>query len=241
VLPTNSSFLRILARVLGSFLVLASLHQRILHAQEAKLIDLPVPKLETLEDVHSFAHLATAANFMVEPDLIATPTPKLQSPKRFRHSRFALDRPAALLGLAQGASELYDGFTTKYFLHHCSTCSEVDPVSHFLLGSKPAWRGMLAAGSLEVIATTYLHQSMRRSPHKFVRRCAPLSPLLLTGIHLIEGSRNLALKNLFYCTTPGYVVVGSVCILPPRVQTGSSASPMSGPSPGATKMTFLRF
>jgi len=215
--------------MIRSFLILAALHQNTAHCQEVKWTDLPAPQLEALEDVHSYPLFAVTANFPTPPNLVRPPPPELKppSPRHARaegreRSRFALDRPVLILGLVQGTSALYDGFTTKYFLHHCSSCVEVDPLSHFLLGSKPTWGGMIAAGSLETIATAYLHQSMRRSPHKFLRSVAPLVPLVSIGIHLIEGSRNLPLKNLFYCTTPGYVVVGSVCILPPSVAGSSS-------------------
>jgi acyl-CoA thioesterase len=141
--------------------------------------------------------------FAPETHLIAAPVPTFARPRRPRRSRSALDRAVITLGLVQGASDLFDGATTRYFLHHCSTCTEVDPVSHFLLGSRPTWTGMIAAGSVEALAATYLAQSMRHSRHKFVRQCAPLVPLLLTGIHVVEGSRNLSQRNEFYCTTPG--------------------------------------
>ncbi len=142
-------------------------------------------------------------------------------------SRFALDRTAIVFGLVQGTSEVFEGVTTKYFLHHCSTCIEMDPVSHSLLGSRPTWTGMIAAGSVEAIAATYLNQGLRHSSHKFVRQCAPLVPLLLTGIHLIEGARNPYLKNNCYCVNPGYVLVDdSYCVAP------SSALPVTVPASG---------
>ncbi len=194
-----------------------------MRGQEAKFIDSPEPKLETLEDVHSFPSLEIAANFTPGTYRNPSPAPKIQAPRDVHHARFALDRAAIALGFVQSASELYDGFTTRYFLHHCSTCLEVDPLSHFLLGSKPTWRGMLVAGSLEGMAATYLHQNMRRSPHKLVRHCAPLAPLALSGIHLVEGSRNLQLKNRFYCAIPGYLLTGNVCVPPTPAQTASSA------------------
>jgi hypothetical protein len=212
VLRINSIIQRNLARTIGSFLILASLHQSTAHSQETKLIDLPIPKLEALENVHSPAPFVTAENFKAEPNPITSATPRVVPRRAGRDSRFALDRPVIVAGLTQGVSELYDGATTKYFLHHCSTCREVDPVSRFLLGPKPAWPGMIAAGSLEVIATTYLHQSMRHSPHRFLRRSAPLVPFLLTAIHLIEGSQNLTLKNRFYCANPNDTLAANVCV-----------------------------
>jgi hypothetical protein len=238
VLLTSSSRLKLFARAFGTFLILAALYQCAAQCQEAKLIDSPAPKLEILEDLHSFPPFAIAANFAPEKNLIVAPAPRLQPLPYVRHSRFALDRTAIILGAVQGASELYDGLTTKYFLHHCSTCIEVDPLSRFLMGSKPTWGGMIAAGSLEGVATTYFHQSMRRSSHKWIRRGAPLAPLALTGLHIIEGSRNLPLKNLLYCADPGYILVGSVCAVPPSAQPVSSSGPTTGASGDPRKMTF---
>jgi hypothetical protein len=209
--------------LIGGFLVLASFDERAVRGQEAKFIDSPEPKLETLEDVHSFPPLEIAGNFTPGTYRTPAPIPKIQAPRDVHRARFALDRAAIALGFVQGASELYNGFTTRYFLHHCSTCLEVDPLSQFLLGSKPTWGGMIVAGSLEGLATTYLHQSLRHSPHRFARRCAPLAPLVLTGIHLIEGSQNLSLKNRLYCAIPGYSLTGNVCVPPAPAQTGSSA------------------
>jgi hypothetical protein len=224
VVLTNSRLqLRMFARFLGGFLMLASSHEGLLRGQEVKLIDTPVPKVESLAEVHWPDFFAITSNSIASPPLISPSTVNV-APRTNAHARFALDRPTLALGLVQSASELFDGFTTRYFLRHCSTCVEVDPVSHFLLGPKPAWGGMIAAGSLEVIATTYLHQNMRHSRHKLIRRCAPLAPLLLTGIHFIEGSRNLPLKNLFYCADPDYVLVGNHCLLPPSTQNGSTAA-----------------
>jgi len=197
--------------------------------QEAKVIDSPIPTIEALEGIHPFVSLSAGAAFAPNPHLIATPGPIVHGAARWSRSRFALDRTAILFGLVQGTSELFDGVTTKYFLHHCSTCIEMDPVSRSLLGSRPTWGGMIAAGSVEAFAATYLNQGMRHSPHKIVRRCAPLGPLLLTGIHLIEGARNPSLKNNYYCANPGYILVDdSYCVAP----TPSSAPPVSAPAPG---------
>lgn len=196
-------------------------------AQEAKVIDSPVPTLEALEGTHPFLPLSATPAFVPGPLLISTPGPIVHGPARWNRFRFALDRTAIVFGLVQGTSEIFDGVTTKYFLHHCSTCIEMDPVSHSLLGSRPTWTGMIAAGSVEVFAATYLNQGMRHSPHKFVRHCAPLVPLLLTGIHLIEGARNPSLKNNYYCVNPGYLLVDdSHCMAP------SSAPPVTVRAPG---------
>jgi hypothetical protein len=221
--------IRVLLRATLSLSLLSSAIGHLAYAQEAKVIDSPVPTLEALEGTHPFVPLFVSAGaaFAPDPHLIATPGPIVHGAARWSRSRFALDRTAIVFGLVQGTSEVFDGVTTKYFLHHCSTCSETDPVSHSLLGSRPTWTGMIAAGSVEAFAATYLNQSMRRSPHKFVRQCAPVVPLLLTGIHLIEGARNLFLKNNYYCVNPGYVLVNdSYCVAP------SSAPPVTTSLPG---------
>ena len=221
--------IRALSRATLSLSLLSSAIGHLGYAQEAKVIDSPVPTLEALEGTHLLVPLPVSAGaaFAPDPHLIATPGPIVHGAARWSRSRFALDRTAIVFGLVQGTSEVFDGVTTKYFLHHCSTCSETDPVSHSLLGSRPTWTGMIAAGSVEAFAATYLNQSMRRSPHKFVRQCAPVVPLLLTGIHLIEGARNLFLKNNYYCVNPGYVLVNdSYCVAP------SSAPPVNVPAPG---------
>jgi hypothetical protein len=242
VIQTNlERQLRFFTRIISGILIFASLHQRTARGQETKLIDLPVPKLEILEDIHSFTPLTSVVDWKVEPNLAAASKTKLRSPKVAHRSRFTLDRPSIAIGLVQGASALYDGATTKYFLHHCSTCIEVDPLSRALLGSKPTWGGMIAAGSIEVVATTYLHQCMHRSPHKFLRNFAPLIPLVLTGVHLIEGSKNLTLKNQFYCATPGYVVVAGTCVPPSSGPAGFSYRPVSGLRLIPQKMTWLDF
>jgi hypothetical protein len=221
--------IRALSRATLSLSLLSSAIGHLGYAQEAKVIDSPVPTLEALEGTHLLVPLPVSAGaaFAPDPHLIATPGPIVHGAARWSRSRFALDRTAIVFGLVQGTSEVFDGVTTKYFLHHCSTCSETDPVSHSLLGSRPTWTGMIAAGSVEAFAATYLNQSMRRSAHKFVRRCAPVVPLLLSGIHLIEGARNLSLKNNYYCVNPGYILVDDS-----RCVARSSAPPVTTSLPG---------
>jgi hypothetical protein len=63
-------------------------------------------------------------------------------------SRFALDHQSLKIGLIQGGAELYDGFSTRYFVHRCRPCTEADPASRLLLGPRPNWTGMLVFGSL---------------------------------------------------------------------------------------------
>jgi hypothetical protein len=232
----NPTRLKLLPRAALHFFLFVSIFGCPTRGQEPKLIVAPVPKLEALEaleDLDPSSSLSTKATFAPEPHFISTPTPKVRVARLVHRSRFALDRPAIALGLLEGVSELFDGVTTKHFLHHCSTCIEMDPISHSLLGSRPTWTDMIAAGSVEAFAAIYLNQGMRRSSHKFVRRCAPLVPLLLTGIHLIEGAHNLSLKNNFYCANPGYVLTNDHhCVMPSSMPAGGVSLPgLSGNRP----------
>ena len=145
-----------------------------------------------------------------------------------RHPLYWLDRRAILAGAVLGGSEIFDGVTTRYFIHHCSHCSEDDPASRLLLGAHPTWGGMIPAGIAEVVASTYTYEKLSHSPHRFLRSAAPLVPLGLIGVHLIEGARNIGLKNKYYCADPGYIVVGPACVpAPPR--TFSDNPPNRGP------------
>jgi hypothetical protein len=239
-LPNSTQF-KLVARATLTFFLLASVLGHPSSGQEPKLIVAPMPKLEALEEPHPFAPFNDDVAFAPGTYRRSVPVGSLRAPRRAGRSHFELDRAVITLGLVQGASELFDGATTRYFLRHCSTCTEVDPVSHFLLGSRPTWVGMIVAGSVEALAATYVNQGMRHSRHKFVRQCAPLVPLLLTGIHFIEGARNLPLKNEFYCTTPGYIVVGSHCLLPPSTPTGIAKVLLPGFSANPTRISLLHF
>jgi hypothetical protein len=240
VAPPNPTQLKLLARAALRWMLLVSTFGFPTRGQEPKLIVAPVPKLEALEaleDLDPFARLSTNPTFTPEPGFIPAPPPKPRVPRLVRRNRFALDRPAIAFGLMEGASELFDGVTTKYFLHHCSTCIERDPVSRSLLGSRPTWPSMIAAGSVEAFAATYLNQNMRRSRHKFVRRCAPLVPFLLTGIHVIEGAHNLALKNNYYCANPGYVLTNdNHCAMPTSVPAASASRPARSGNPAGISL-----
>jgi hypothetical protein len=40
-------------------------------------------------------------------------------------------------------------------------------------------------------------------------------------VHVIEGARNITLKNKYHCADPGYMVVGAMCVpTPAPVLTG---------------------
>jgi hypothetical protein len=121
--------------------------------------------------------------------------PKIEAPKpltvpKVRHrSRLALDTLPIVLGVVQGGVELFDGIGTRKYVQapFCRSCTEGDPVCRFFLGLRPAWPRMITYGSIEDVAATYLHQSLRRSPHRLLRWLAPAAPLTLTGIHMIQG------------------------------------------------------
>jgi hypothetical protein len=113
-----------------------------------------------------------------ESHLIAAPSPKAALETAHRQVRshrsiFALDHDAIRCGLVQGGAELFDGVTTRYFVNHCATSVEADPVSRVLIGRRPGWAGMIAFGSLEAISTSYVYQALHRSSNKWLRGVAP--------------------------------------------------------------------
>jgi hypothetical protein len=106
---------------------------------------------------------------------------------------FGLDRQAFALMSVQAAAELYDGATTRNFVNHCKTCVEADPASRLLLGPRPTWKSMLAMGSLEVVATTFVSQTIRSSSNGFLRRAAPWLQFAISAVHIGESTRNMVL------------------------------------------------
>jgi hypothetical protein len=127
------------------------------HAQEFKFTEVPAPKVEKTQAVH--------------------------------HSWYSLDKTTVALGLVQAGAELFDGVQTRKYVtaRYCWDCTEGDPVSRLVLGPRPTWQGMIFSGSLEGIASTYLHQTMRRSRHRFIRWLSPAAPLTLTVLHIQAG------------------------------------------------------
>lgn len=153
-----------------------------------------------------------------DPPATLPPSPKLEAPKPKTlktkdRSPFALDRASVALGLLQGGAELFDGIGTHRYVHapSCRNCIEGDPVSRLFLGLRPTWPRMLALGAMEDLGTTWLHQSMRRSPHKLVRWLAPAAPLTLIAVHLDQGLTVFtASTNPCSAVGPGYIVVGHI-------------------------------
>lgn len=175
--------LRLPRLIFGSLAAITALYGRALYGQDASFILPAAPKLEA---------------------------PKAKTPPR---SRFPLDRASLSLGLLQGGAELFDGIGTHRFVHapFCRSCTEGDPVCRLFLGPRPTWPRMLTLGAIEDFGAAYLHQSMRRSPHKLWRWLAPVAPLTLIGIHLDQGiSVFTASTNPCSALGPGYIVVGQL-------------------------------
>lgn len=196
-------------------------------AQDVALPVSPISAIEVPDDAGLRAYIATlpsAPTPNVEP---AAPTilqgqSPTQGPTEQGHAFFWLDRRSLTCGLVQGSAEIFDGVTTRYFLHHCSLCFENDPMSRLLLGTHPSWGKMIPMGVAEAGVSAYSYRRLSRSPNRFLRAAAPLVPMGLTAVHVIEGARNVTLKNKYRCADPGYVVVGAVCVPGPQpILTGA--------------------
>lgn len=185
------------------------------HAQDLQYIVRPVPEFESFEDANLKAYLSSAAS---KPDPIIAPAAKTD-PRAARtdrgHPFYWLDRTSMVFGIVQSSAEIFDGVTTRYFIHHCSHCTESDPASRLLLGAHPTWGGMIPMGIAEVVVSTYTYKKLSHSPHHLLRSAAPFVPVGLIGLHMIEGARNIPLKNKYYCADPGYVVAGPLCVPAP--------------------------
>jgi len=197
-------------------------------AQDALSVS-PMPDIETIGDAGLRAYVAalpSAPTPKVEPGasaLIRTQSGDQISTKR-AEAFYRLDRASLIYGLAQGGAEIFDGITTRNFVHHCSLCFENDPVSRLLLGTHPSWSKMIPLGVAEAVVSTYSYRRLSHSPNRFLRGAAPLVPIGLTAVHVIEGARNIGLKNKYRCAEPGFIVVGSVCVTaPPLGMTGPTA------------------
>jgi hypothetical protein len=195
----------------------------------------PVAVTATADDAGLRAYVAT---------LPSAPTPKIEATSSVlvpsqKHAPIAIERPrpfywldrkSLTYGLVQGGAEVFDGVTTRYFIHHCSHCFENDPLSRLLLGTHPSWGKMIPMGIAEAAVSTYSYRSMSHSPNRILRNLAPLVPIGLTAVHVIEGARNISLKNRYRCADPGYVVMGAVCVPGPPAVLSSVPGPI-GMSP----------
>ncbi len=165
------------------------------------------------------------------PSAIVRSQSQIQVQVERRRPFYWLDRGSLAYGLTLGGAEIFDGLTTRYFIHHCSHCFENDPMSRLLLGTHPSWEKMIPIGIAEAAISTYSYQHMSRSPHRLVRAAAPFIPVGLTAVHVIEGARNITLKNKYRCIEAGYVVVGAVCVTAPlSVLTGPTGIAAGGRS-----------
>jgi hypothetical protein len=172
--------------------------------------------------------LPSAPTPKIEPAAGAFVQSQVQSPNPAARTRgfYWLDRKSLMYGLVQGGAEIFDGVTTRYFIHHCSLCFENDPMSRLLLGTHPSWGKMIPMGIAEAAASTYSYRRLSHSPNRFLRGVAPLVPVGLTAVHVIEGARNISLKNRYRCADPGYVVVGAVCVMAQSSVLTSVPGPM---------------
>ncbi len=204
-------------------------------AQDDLLGVSPIPEIELAAEANLVARAATlpsAPTPKVEATASAIDKAQKQTPVSGERTRpfYWIDRKSLSFGLAQGGAEIFDGVTTRYFLHHCSLCFENDPMSRLLLGTHPSWGKMIPMGIGEAAMSTYSYRRLSRSPNRFLRGAAPLVPIGLTAVHVIEGARNITLKNKYRCADPGYVVVGAVCVpAPPPVLTGAAGATTDGP------------
>ena len=101
-------------------------------------------------------------------------------------------------------------------------------MSRLLLGTHPSWSKMIPMGIAEAAVSTYAFRNMSHSPHRLVRAATPFVPVGLTAVHVIEGARNITLKNRYRCVDPGYVVMGAVCV--PELPAVLNSAPVGGAS-----------
>jgi hypothetical protein len=180
------------------------------------------------------AALPSAPTPKVEPGVSAMiqARSQIQTTAERKRAFYWLDRTALTYGLVQGGAEIFDGVTTRHFVEHCSHCFEEDPMSRLLLGTHPSWGKMIPVGFAEAAVSTYSYQKLSRSRYRFLRTAAPFVPMGLTAVHVIEGARNITLKNKYRCADPGYVVVGAVCVpAPPPTTTGGPGLTYGGLGP----------
>lgn len=178
-----------------------------------------------------FTALPSAPTPKVEAAAGAIVQTRSQTPVSAERGRsfYWLDRKLLMYGLVQGGAEIFDGVTTRYFIHHCSHCFENDPMSRLLLGTHPSWGKMIPMGIAEAAVATYSYRRLSHSPNRILRAAAPFVPLGLTAVHVIEGARNITLKNKYRCADPGYVVMGAVCVPgPPALLSGVPGAAGSG-------------
>jgi hypothetical protein len=196
------------------------------HAQEEVLSASPMPEMEMTGDALLKAYVAVLPSSptpKIKPaaGAFTQSSPQIQPGAERKHPFYWLDRRSLTYGLVQGGAEIFDGVTTRYFVHHCSHCFESDPVSRLLLGTHPSWSKMIPAGIVEAAVSAYSYKRLSHSPNRFLRAAAPLVPAALTAVHVIEGARNIPLQNKYRCADPGYIVMGSMCVVaPPPTPTG---------------------
>lgn len=192
-----------------------------LRAQDDAMSVSPVSETESIGDAGLRAYVAAlpdAPIAKIEPvngGTVVQTRSQIPTPVEKTRPFYWLDRKSLAFGLAQGGAEVFDGVTTRYFIHHCSLCFENDPMARLLLGTHPSWYKMVPVGIGEALVSTYSYRRLSHSPNRVLRGAAPFIPIGLTAVHVIEGSRNITLKNKYRCADPGYIVVGAVCVMAP--------------------------
>ena len=83
-----------------------------------------------------------------------------------------------------GSLEIFDGVTSFII----GLCFEHNPISRLLLGSHPGWGSMIPAGTAGAADSTYSYRRMSHSPSPFLRAAAPLVPVGLTAVRVLEGA-----------------------------------------------------
>jgi|SRR5208282_767216 len=71
------------------------------------------------------------------------------------------------LALVHVGAATTDGFSTTYWERACRSCYEADPIARPFIGSRPTWPRMIAGGTLEVGAATFVGYELRKHHRKY--------------------------------------------------------------------------
>jgi hypothetical protein len=105
--------------------------------------------------------------------------------------RALTDKRVIVLTAVQTGALVFDGVTTRQFLHRGYT--EVDPVARVFLGSKPTWGRMAPLGAVQAAAGMWIAERMAMSRHPWVRRFWWLPQVLGTAGNAAATAHNIAL------------------------------------------------
>src|SRR6202012_3229617 len=126
----------------------------VLCAQDGAPNAAPVAVAASSDNLELKAYIATlpsAPTPKVEAAASTIIRPQTQAPVSVEqgHRFYLLDRKSLIYAAVLGGAEIFDGATTRYFIHHCSYCFENDPMSRLLLGTHPSWSKMIPMGIVE--------------------------------------------------------------------------------------------